>query len=433
MIPSNATTAEIPESVVTQLSGYSVSEDTIVADATREANSFYGIGSLEQLKAFRDGWNNGTITITKVKLTADFDLSENNWYPIGTWEYPWFGIFDGNGHTINGLTANSTDADHKGLYANGDSVGLGETYGFFGIVGNGDASISNVSFTNVSINIYDGKDVGAVIGYVPSLAKFKAANASGSDKFISTDKWTDDSGVGSHNVTISGVMVSGSVKGASHIGGLVGKVYTSGTLKIENSINRAEVSGTGSNTAGFAGYINGPSATTFISCANYGAISNSAAGSVAGIATYASGATIFESCKNEGTLSSASGYVGGIIACMQETNDTLTFEDCENAGNISTTGIAAGIYAGNYGAAAFKGKIVFKGVLKNSGELACDSTKSGDVIGQFSEKGFNSLNALSDITRIDTSELNEKITLSFANKVNRGNDNYTISLNIENN
>ena len=104
-IPINATTDEIHESVVMQLSGFTVSEGSIIGDETRIANSFYNIGNLQQLKEFRDGWNNGSVTITRVELTDNVDLSSDTeeWTPFGTWEYPYYGTFDGNDYIIKGL------------------------------------------------------------------------------------------------------------------------------------------------------------------------------------------------------------------------------------------------------------------------------------------------------------------------------------------
>ena len=247
-------------------------EELVEATAMGAARTFAEIGSKEELVAFRDAWNEGKLASGgNYKLVANIDVSESNWYPIGTWEFPFNGTFDGNNKTINGLTANSTDVDHIGMYANGDTVGAGETYGFFGIVGGGNTIIQNVSFTNVQINIYNGKDVAAVVGYVPSLSKFKAANASGSDKFISSDKWTDESGVGTHSLKLENIAVSGSVKGSAHIGGIAGKVYTSGKVEVINCTNSANITG-GSNTAGVVGYIYYSNDITVSGCTNTGTV-----------------------------------------------------------------------------------------------------------------------------------------------------------------
>ena len=267
-IPSTTTTEDVDADVVSAL-GYNVTPTGTTATPEREAKEFYDVSNASELKAYRDGWNNGTITVNKVKLMANVDISEENWYPIGTWEYPFNGTFDGNNKTINGLYANSTDANHQGIYSNGDTVGFGETFGFFGIVGGGATTIKDTTFSSVYINIYNGKDVGAVVGYVPSLSKFKAANLNGADHFMPVDKWDDESQVGVHQITLSGLTVSGTINGTSAVGGITGKIYTSGKVEVLYCTNNANVTGT-SNTSGIAGYIHYSSDITVDHCTNTG-------------------------------------------------------------------------------------------------------------------------------------------------------------------
>ncbi|MBQ2771674.1 MAG: hypothetical protein IJE95_03030 [Methanocorpusculum sp.] len=62
------------------------------------------IGSLEQLKKFRDSVNAGNgYEGTTVKLTADIDLEGEEWTPIGTSTTKFRGVFDGDGHSIKNL------------------------------------------------------------------------------------------------------------------------------------------------------------------------------------------------------------------------------------------------------------------------------------------------------------------------------------------
>lgn len=48
-------------------------------------------------------------------LTADIDMSGTAFSPIGTYETPFTGTFDGDGHTISGLTIDSTE-NYQGLF-----------------------------------------------------------------------------------------------------------------------------------------------------------------------------------------------------------------------------------------------------------------------------------------------------------------------------
>jgi len=317
--------------------GISVNTAEEIAEVTAQgaAKTFAEIGSKEELLAFRDAWNAGKLAGGTFKLTANIDISGEDWLPIGTWEFPFNGTFDGNNKTINGLYANSTDAEHQGLYSNGDTVGFGETFGFFGIVGNGDTVVKDVSFTNVNINIYDGKDVGVVIGYVPNLEKFKAANASGEDKFMSVDKWTDESGVGTHTLTLDGITVSGSVTGKAHVSGLVGKKYASGKFVAENCYSYVTIKSSGDSCGGLFGYLKLTSDSIIKGCYNYGTVTSSGAWT-GGIVGYiaclnANSELVIEDCHNYGTinLQSNNSRKGLILGNISSSNFTsLTFKNC---------------------------------------------------------------------------------------------------------
>ena len=118
----------------------------------------YLVNNLAELKFFRDSVNNGNTYDGKyIQLTADIDLANEEWTPIGTSSNCFKGMFDGNGKTISNLFINwSTD------YVSG---GNNQNYaGFFGSMngaGN-DSGIKNLTIKNVDITgcLY----VGAVLG-----------------------------------------------------------------------------------------------------------------------------------------------------------------------------------------------------------------------------------------------------------------------------
>ena len=79
------------------------------------------ISTLAELEEFRDAVNNGEqykeSQNNSVVLTADIDMtSVSNWTPIGTAHEPFNGVFDGGGHTIQGLCVNSPETDNVGLF-----------------------------------------------------------------------------------------------------------------------------------------------------------------------------------------------------------------------------------------------------------------------------------------------------------------------------
>lgn len=163
------------------------------------------------------------------ELGADIDLGNREWYPIGTKEQPFTGIFDGKGHTISGLTATET----KGM----TGVGL------FGYAEG--ASISNVKITgaNVKGRIYTG----ALAGYNDKGTIFKCT-VSG------TVTGESETGllVGRNTGAIEGCSATGTVTGIGNdsTGGLAG---SNATGTVEQCSAEATVTGT-VNVGGLVGY-----------------------------------------------------------------------------------------------------------------------------------------------------------------------------------
>ena len=131
----------------------------------------------------------------------------NNWEAIGyfitfTDNLPFTGSFDGKGHSVSGLEIeinNITDT---------------KTKGFFGYIANSGTTIKNFSLLNVKINAprsFDG--VAGVVGYCDS------------------------------NCLVENCYVTGTVKGRSNVGAIIGNCY--GTVR--NCYSTASVSAVGIN------------------------------------------------------------------------------------------------------------------------------------------------------------------------------------------
>lgn len=139
-------------------------------------NGAYEIGTVEQLKLFRDAVNEGnSFAKATVKLTADIDLENEEWTPIGTQANAFAGIFDGGGHTVSNL------------YINQPSM---VDVGFFGYTRDGE--IRNLTIEDADVTGY--LDVGAVAG-TPYTSKYT-------------------------NITLAGTV---KVEGYSYVGGMLGK------------------------------------------------------------------------------------------------------------------------------------------------------------------------------------------------------------------
>lgn len=98
----------------------------IYLDVDQDSDGLIEIASLENLKnvgAAPDGSSllyNGTAVSQGCsaatgcfgyEMLADIDVSGDVWEPIAGWEEPFTAIFDGNGHTVTGLTFHITDTD----------------------------------------------------------------------------------------------------------------------------------------------------------------------------------------------------------------------------------------------------------------------------------------------------------------------------------
>ena len=354
---------------------YVADENNINADVLATLDNgtdrSYKIGSKAELIEFRNAWNSGALATGTFTLTTNIDISGEEWLPIGTWEHPFNGTFNGNGKTISGLTKTQVTVG-EGYDVYGSSTGYGQAFGLFGIVGGGDVEVKNLTLSNVEISLADsGKNVGAVIGYAPNNADF-----------------VEDSGLttvpaswGTHKVTLTGVTVSGNVSANAHVGGMIGKFYATGDVNLTDCTNNATVTAKGARAGGFVATIQNSSATilaNFTNCKNTGAVSGG--GYAGGIVAYSVTAnTAFVDCLNSGDIISA-GTAGGLAGTASDIDHTLTFNNCSNSGNVNAANYAGGLLGiVGYGANGAKqttitGKITISGNIASSGEAAIYST-----------------------------------------------------------
>lgn len=189
------------------------------------------IGTYDQLVNFRNKVNAGaSYSGMTVKLTADIDISERAWTPIGAKHREkinadsnvFQGTFDGQNHKITGLT-------NIGFMISSAYKGWNETtpkdyneyvFGLFGSVYN--ATIKNIVMANVNVDLacdekerVVGDSIGAIVG------------------FAAGDETT--------GVTIENCKVlSGSIVGYDAVAGIIGRTYSAKTT-ISNCENAATV------------------------------------------------------------------------------------------------------------------------------------------------------------------------------------------------
>ena len=197
----------------------------------------YQIGTADELRWFANQVNSGNTAAWAV-LTTSINLGGEAWTPIGTSiSNRYTGTFDGAGHTIDGMTIQST----------------GYNMGFVGyLYTNG--VIQNLTLgENCSVSC-DGNYVGGICGYnyggtITGCTNHGTVNNTGTG-----DKYTG--GICAYNrsgSTVTGCTNTGTVSGTgTYVGGVCG--CTSGT--VTNSTHTGTVSGTGTYVGGICAYNN---------------------------------------------------------------------------------------------------------------------------------------------------------------------------------
>lgn len=217
------------------------------------------IGTYDQLVNFRNKVNAGaSYSGMTVKLTADIDISERAWTPIGAAHRDkieaqtnvFQGTFDGQDHKITGLT--NTGFKISSVFKGSNSTtpeGYSEyVFGLFGSVYN--ATIKNSVMANVNIDLacdekekVVGDSVGAIVGYAAGT-----------------------------NVTIDSCKVlSGSIVGYDAVAGIIGRTYSAKTTinKCENAATVTAIRRAG-GILGFTSGGKGTRVTAITNCKNSG-------------------------------------------------------------------------------------------------------------------------------------------------------------------
>ena len=268
------------------------------------------IYSGEGLKVAADEVNSGNTDIN-ITLDNDIDLTGINWTPIGTYDNPYTGTFDGGNHTITGLTVTTSDR-----YA-----------GLFGYIGSG-GKVKDVKLKDVKIESdNDMSDVGGVAGW--SYGTLENCSVSGSVSgrgqnsivggVVGYQSGGSITGCSS-STTVNAGCIAGGVAGCTYSATLTG-CYATGDVTLE-SINL------GGN---FAGGVVGSNtnSSTLIACYATGRVTGSGSGTV---------------------------YVGGVTG----SNDLGTLTACYHAKEtVSGPGGATGGVAGrNFKDSMFGGGII---------------------------------------------------------------------------
>lgn len=348
----------------------------------------YLITTAQDLADFRDAVNGSAKKSTSklcAKLTANIDLGNEAWTPIGKMtntysDYVAFGgVFDGDGHTISGLKIDNS-AQYQALfgYVKGGtiknltvegSVTTATTSSAYaaGIVAYGNPVTMETCMNRVTVTVTQK-------GYAAGVAAYANTGS-----------------------TITGCTNQGNISGVGgYLGGIVG---TASGVTITNCINNGDVvDSRRSDTypygvGGIAG--SAISASRITNCGNAGAVTSHLK-NTGGVVGYFAGTA--EKCFNSGNVTGIYA-TGGIVGNISSANTSVT--DCYNTGSILCNAPTAqykdsnakgvGGIVGNPGSTSNKGNVVTNcynaGTITNADAATTDITVGG-VIGSSSANNY---------------------------------------------
>ena len=233
-----------------------------------------------------------------IKLVNDIDVSSEEWTAIGEGEYAFNGNFDGDNHTISGISIGTAENPYE-------DDGTKVYFGLFGVLGK-NAEVKNLSLCKTSIYVSSSK----VSNYVGGLTGF------------------------ADGCVIDNVYVSGTISGKTahksannFIGGITGAMLRT---KIINSHSDANVRTEALGGVAEAGGITGMNNRGLIAnCYSTGQISGTAdrvaegAPSLGGIAGVHAGTIVNSYSTADVVADCYSGYIGSVAGWATGIADTF--------------------------------------------------------------------------------------------------------------
>ena len=347
---------------------------------TQDESGVYGIASEKQLQWFAAKVNGGDTAISG-KLTANIELTEA-WTPIGTQSQPFTGSFDGDGHSITGMsiTFDSNDksvgAPYLGLfgYVKGTAdkkaeiknlmlsgkLDITENYrNSFAYSGGLVGGAEYVSFTDITTNVavtakkgsapYPWSYVGGFAGTVKNADFLRCVN----NGTVTTDgDYVSGFAAKSETTTYTSCVNNGAITGRTKIGGFGGAVKSTKTVDSYNTgtIGLAAYNGGNQGIGGLFGEMGYGS--TLTRCYNTGAVTGDCyvgglVGSVGSGSDAANGPSYIVDSYNSGSITGHSdknycgigGLVGKLDASSSRTYEQSYVHNCYNVGTVTDLGL----------------------------------------------------------------------------------------------
>lgn len=316
-------------------------------------------------------------TNAEVYLMNDIDMSEIEY---NSDSFNFYGSFDGQGHSITGLTTslfNNLEGSLKNLNVTANIV-------YNEIGANSQTNNNNPYGIGIIAHYaYSATEEGDLREYIDGVT------VNGSIT-VGVETTQSNYNIGGLVGACNGIPMSNCVNNATvtlgetfsgatvRLGGIAGAVQTAKTANVTNCVNNGSVSvSTGTATecvvvAGIAAHVS--QAVTFASCVNNGAISFTtpfAEGEkvvpnarVAGLVGYTTAGIKIPFGKNTGAItfntSVTNAFVGGVAALIDNKNADISYSS--NEGEVTVSGEFAGMWIG--------------GVLGSTGKIVADYIKN---------------------------------------------------------
>ncbi len=327
----------------------------------------YLITTASELKGFGEAVADGDDFADKyIVLNSDITV-DDTFLPIGTKNAPFSGIFNGNGHTVSGI---SFDCDYAGFFAytkNAVISDLTVSGNIFAIdyAGGIAAYADNTVIENCISDTYIYADnyAGGIAGYIKS-GKISDCSTTSTLTIIGYEEYVGGI-AGSSGADIENCTNNAYVQGAKNTGGIAGTssadiLYCTNTVRVEASAN---------NCGAIAGYTSG----SVKYCKNTGGIIGS--GKTGGIVGVGSNAEIAE-CLQQGSVTASDEYAGGIAGYL--TGGKLS--DCICTADVySSSDFAAGIFGSASSTEIARCLFTASATARNSTDAAIGALVSGNV------------------------------------------------------
>ena len=282
------------------------------------------------------------------KQTADINASSssgwdsgNGFSPIGNSSIRFMGTYDGDGHTISGLTIARGGTDYIGLFGASESaqiknIGLlnenvtGE-YIVGGIVGDNKLSVIEKSYSTGSVN--SGlQDVGGLVGVNETSSQinncYNIGSVNGSGGSVG--------GLAGNNYDSSEINSSysiGNVQGGGFVGGLVG--ISQSYSRINQSYSAGSVNGSGTSIGGLVGA--NETSSMIDNCYSVASVHGTGY-DVGGLVGLDVSSSEVNNSYSVGSVSSSADHVGGLTGYNDALLVTNSFWDTQTSGQPSSTG-----------------------------------------------------------------------------------------------